>query len=155
MRSQSLQFEESEFSSEWATETTANLNVKTETETWGSNTECDWMAAGQSLSSLNITVSCNNNSWTAYISVNFYTTYMIFTYNSIIMLTWSERSFRLSHSHITYKRYPPSHASIDNQSSIFFPLLWRPLDFSSDQYYPRWQLGWNEQRLIVRKIHIV
>ena len=29
----------------------------------------------------------NNKSWTAYISVNFYTIYMLFTYNSIIMLT--------------------------------------------------------------------
>ena len=36
------------FLSEWATEAIAK--VETETETWRSNTECNWMAAGQSLS---------------------------------------------------------------------------------------------------------
>ena len=94
---------------------------ETETSSWRSNTT-EWP-----LDNLNITVSCNNNSWTAYLAVNFYTIYLIFTYHSIIMLTWtrwSERSSTWScHTHITgthtIKKYPASHPSIINHRSFF------------------------------------
>ena len=64
----------------------------------------------------------NNNSRTAYISVNFYIIYMIFTYNSIIMLTWRDKKFSLTyHAMSHWLIVSESPTSIDNQSSIFFP----------------------------------
>ena len=84
---------------------------------WGSETSRNQNAGllmnGRWTISFNITVNCNNNSWTAYISVKFYTIYMIFTYNSIvIMLTWTSswrQAIKNCHTHISRQCHSHSH----------------------------------------------